>query len=88
MGASIKIPIIVVCHMTKTTQTLSLVVWSNMGPPNFIWVVLLNDLTTWFLVMIICIRATTKTLLSKWWLNMKFQVLFQWNAYNQGIDHR
>jgi len=88
MGASTKIPTIMVCHMTKTTQTLSLVVWSNMGPPNFIWVVLLSGLTTWFLVVIICIRATTKTLLSKWWLNMKFWTLFQWDAYNQGIDHR
>ncbi len=46
MGASTKIPTIVVCHMTKTTRTLSLVVWNNMGPSNFIWVVLLSDLTT------------------------------------------
>lgn len=46
MGAYTKIPTIGVHHMTKTTQTLSLVIWSNMGPPNFVWVVLLNDLIT------------------------------------------
>jgi hypothetical protein len=52
MEVSIEIPIIMLCHITKTMQPLSLVVWSSTDPPKSNSVVLLGDSIAWFLIVV------------------------------------